>query len=137
MGLIAGATAVAQLLPALKSTLGRWLEDKDQVNAIAAEWEQSALSVMRETDAAQIEVNKLDAKSGNLWQSGWRPYAGWGSVTLFLVAHGAPLMAALFGFPEVAATVHKYADPAADTLLMGMLGMTSYRTVERMRGKRT
>ena len=137
MGLIAGATAVAQLLPALKSTLGRWLDDKDQVNAIAAEWEQNALSALQATDQAQVSLNLADAKSGNLWQSGWRPYAGWGSVTLFLVAHGAPLMAALFGFPEVAETVHKYADPAADTLLMGMLGMTSYRTVERMRGRPT
>lgn len=35
---------------------------------------------------AQIEVNKIDAKSGNLFQAGWRPSIGWiGSISLGLM----------------------------------------------------
>jgi hypothetical protein len=32
------------------------------------------------TDLAQVEVNKIEAASSNLFVSGWRPAVGWGGV---------------------------------------------------------
>ena len=88
------------------------------------------------TDARQVEVNKVEAASTNMFVAGWRPFAGWvcgaGLAYTFIVRPLLPWVVALFGFtvPEL---------PAIDgdalmTLLLGMLGLGGLRTVEKVRG---
>ena len=71
-------------LPILDKVLDRVIPDKSSrdkaKNELAMLRENGELEAMRlEFQAlnAQAEINKADAQSGNWWQSGWRPAAGW------------------------------------------------------------
>ena len=78
----------------------------------------------------QIEINKEDAKSGNFWQSGWRPFIGWicglGLAYQFLV------------YPILIAWQPKIVQLDMGTLLTllgGLLGLGALRTQEKLKGK--
>jgi len=78
---------------------------------------------------AQIKLNTEEAK-GNWFQSGWRPATGWICVAGFAVNFLISPLAAGVGVDI----------PQADTstmlpVLMGMLGLGSLRTVERIKNK--
>ena len=88
-------------------------------------------------DARQVEVNNVEAASASVFVAGWRPFAGWvcgaGLAYTFIVRPLLPWVVNLFG-----ATVPEL--PAIDgdalmTLLLGMLGLGSLRTVEKVGGK--
>ena len=97
-----------------------------------AELEQSGdLAVI----AGQVEINKIEAASGDRFVNGWRPFVGWvcgGGLALQIVI--LPMLSgfsALFG--------HPMAMPILDvslltTLLVGMLGLGGMRTVEKLQG---
>jgi len=85
-------------------------------------------------DLGQIEVNKAEAASGNAFASSWRPLAGYvcviGLAYQFVVQ---PLLAWGSGMWTVPPP------PQIDmgdllTLLGGMLGLSTLRTAERMKG---
>lgn len=83
----------------------------------------------------QAEINKEEAKSTNIWVSGWRPFIGWvcgsGLAVQFLVGPMATFLAGLMG--------HVLLFPVLDmgtllTLLLGMLGLGGMRTYEKIKG---
>ena len=115
-------------------------EDKAKLNIELIQVQQSA--IFKQLDTAvqlgqqQTDVNKVEAASTNIFISGWRPFIGWicgtGLGTQFLVAPLFTWVAALAG--------HPIAFPSLDmgtlvTLLLGMLGLGSMRTVEKLQGK--
>lgn len=84
----------------------------------------------------QADVNKVEAASTDKFTSRWRPFIGWvcgtGLAVQFLVGPLFTWGAALSG--------HAIAFPQLDmgtllTLLLGMLGLGSMRTVEKLNGK--
>lgn len=83
----------------------------------------------------QNEVNKIEAADTNLFKSGWRPFSGWccglGLAYQFIVFPLLSWVAVAKSWPI---------PPPLDiellmTLLFGMLGLGSLRTVERIKGK--
>ncbi len=83
----------------------------------------------------QLDINKIEAASASAFTSGWRPFIGWvcgtGLAVQFLVAPILTWAAALAGHPVVF--------PSLDmgtlmTLLLGMLGLSGMRTVEKLNG---
>jgi hypothetical protein len=84
-----------------------------------------------ETDLAkaQIDVNKEDAKSGNFWQSGWRPFIGW--------ICGCGLGYQFLVYPILVAFVPKIVQLDMGTLLTllaGLLGLGAMRSNEKIKG---
>ena len=85
---------------------------------------------------AQIEVNKVEASSPNMFVAGWRPFIGWvGGVTLFYAGLGEPLLRfiASVGFD------YSGSFPVVDTtitlqVLTAMLGLGGMRTYEKFKG---
>ncbi len=93
------------------------------------------LEAMRaETDLAkgQMEVNKTEALNANLFVSGWRPFIGW--------CCGAIFIANFFVIPVLAWASPIWNIPPPPrlevgevmTVLGGMLGLGSLRTVEKV-----
>lgn len=86
--------------------------------------------IRQRPDEAQIEINKLDAQSSNIFQAGWRPFIGWvcgiGCAYAFVVA---PILNQVFKLP-----VAELSTAELMTLLISMLGMTSTRTYEKIKG---
>ena len=85
----------------------------------------------------QLEVNKVEAASPDLFRGGWRPAVGWtcvaGLAYQFLVQPILPWLVTALG-----GTVPPL--PAIDNevlfvLLTGMLGFGGMRTAERLKGK--
>lgn len=83
----------------------------------------------------QNEVNKIESADPNLFKSGWRPFSGWccglGLAYQFIVFPLLSWVAVAKSWPI---------PPPLDiellmTLLFGMLGLGSLRTVERIKGK--
>jgi len=84
---------------------------------------------------AQIEVNKVEAASQNLFVAGWRPAVGW--VCAGAYAYSFVVQPFLLFFITV---LHWPVDiaqlPVLDmgelgVLLFGMLGLAGYRTFEK------
>jgi hypothetical protein len=116
------------LIAPVTGLLDKFIEDKDQKNALAHEISVMADKHAQEVALAQIEVNKAEAK-GNWFQSSWRPACAWVCVAGFGVNFLISPIAAAFGV-----TV-----PQADTgtmmpVLLGMLGLAGARTAERFKG---
>jgi len=82
----------------------------------------------------QMEINKVEAASPDLFRGGWRPFIGWicgaGLAYQFLLRPLLGWASAVRGWP---------APPTLEmdtllTLLLGMLGLGAYRTAEKLRG---
>lgn len=85
--------------------------------------------------AGQVEINKIEAASPNVFISGWRPAVGWvlaAGLAVMLVI--GPLMAwgsALAGRPMEQPTMPVEVIMALSTSLLGLSGM---RTWEKFKG---
>ena len=115
------------LIKPVTKLLDKWIPDADTKQKIAHEIATMSERHAQEIALAQIEVNKAEA-GGNWFQAGWRPATGWVCVAGFAVNFLISPLAAVFGV-----TI-----PQADTavmlpVLMGMLGLGTMRTYERVK----
>ena len=111
-----------------------WPDPKDQASA-------EALLIKTQMDAAlaqaqqQIDINKIEAGSTNVFVSGWRPFVGWVCGSAFALHFlFLPLLnwiAGLFGHSAIAIPFDM---ATLSTVLMGMLGLGTMRSVEKWRG---
>jgi len=89
------------------------------------------------TDLAkgQLEVNKVEAAHDSIYVSGWRPAVGWTCAAAFAYK----FVLAPAGAFAMAAAGHPIDLPVLDftemsTILLGMLGLSGMRTVEKIKG---
>jgi len=118
---------IEKFIAPVTNLLDKFIPDADTKQKIAHEIATMSERHAQEIALAQIEVNKAEAK-GNWFQAGWRPATGWVCVLGFAVNFLISPLAAGFGVDI----------PQADTstmlpVLMGMLGLGSMRTYERMK----
>jgi hypothetical protein len=129
-------------IPVIGKILDRVLPDKAATEAaklkvmeLAQNGELAVLAAETELAKAQVDVNKQEAASTNLFVSGWRPFVGWvcglGLASQFVVAPLFTWGSGLVGHPTTF--------PALDlstllTLLFGMLGLGALRTTEKING---
>lgn len=100
-----------------------------------AEAIQMMMDAAQKADAAQMEVNKVEAGSSSMFVAGWRPFVGWvcaaGCAWNWI---GLPV-----GVFIAAAIGHRLDLRPADLsemlpLLLGLLGMGGLRTFEKTQG---
>ena len=116
---------VASLVGPVSNLLDKFVEDKDQKNALAHEIATMSERHAQQIALEQIEVLKLDAK-GNWFQSSWRPLIGWiCGLSLAINYMVSPIMAG-FGvdIPQADMTVMM-------PLLFGMLGISGLRSFDK------
>tara|TARA_R110000823_G_scaffold199628_6_gene330720 strand:- start:2890 stop:3300 length:411 start_codon:yes stop_codon:yes gene_type:complete len=129
------ATAiVGTLVDPISNLLSEFIVDKDKQADIAYK-----IATMAEQNAhaqvlAQLEINKAEASSESLFKGGWRPACGW--LTVF--ALGINYVIIPMGGPIIEAYTPIIMQPLDMTvmlpLLMGMLGLTGARTLEKTKG---
>lgn len=83
----------------------------------------------------QIEVNKIEAANASIYVSGWRPAVGWTCAAAFAYK----FVLAPAGAFAMAASGHPIDLPVLDftemsTILLGMLGLSGMRTMEKCKG---
>ena len=124
------------LIGPVTGLLDKFIEDKDQKNALAHEIATMAEKQAHEIALAQIEVNKIEAQSPSLFKSGWRPFLGWVCAAAFayhflmqpLVVFGL----AYGGYDPI--DLPEFDMGSMMTVLMGMLGLGGLRTYEKQKG---
>jgi len=96
---------------------------------------QAELDAAQASDAAQGAVNLEEAKSSSLFVSGWRPAVGW-ACTIGLVwdvlVHPMAAWACAVWAPSI--TVPTIDTSVIVPMLMGLLGLGTMRTVEKIKG---
>ena len=117
------------LIGPVTGLLDKFIPDADQKAKLAHDIATMSEKHAQEIALAQIKVNEAEAK-GNWFQSSWRPAIAWVCVLGFLVNFLVSPICAGFGVVI----------PQADTgtmlpVLLGMLGLGTMRTVERLKGK--
>jgi hypothetical protein len=95
-----------------------------------AELELKLLELENTSMNAQLEVNKTEAASANIFVAGWRPFIGWTcGLALFYNYLVRPLVNGLSALElPVLDMTELY------PLILGMLGIAGMRTAEKFRG---
>ncbi len=124
------------LIGPVSGLLDKFIEDKDQKNALAHEIATLAEKQAHEAALAQVEVNKQEAQHRSIFVSGWRPFTGW--VTSFALAYHFILTPFIL-FATALAGVEVPELPTFDmetltTILLGMLGLGGLRSFEKFKG---
>jgi len=126
---------IDKLIGPVTSLLDKFIEDKDQKNALAHEIATMSERHAQELAKAQLEVNKAEAQHRSLFVSGWRPAVGWccvfGMMGNFMVIPFANFVLALL---EINVKVPLIDTATMMPVLMGMLGLGAMRTYEKKAG---
>ncbi len=96
--------------------------------------ELAQLTADTQLATGQIETNKVEAVSEHIFISGWRPFIGW-QCGIALGYHFVlqPFLAFVFASFNHPVTLPVFDMNTLDTILMGMLGLGSLRTVEKIK----
>jgi len=124
------------LIGPVTGLLDKFVEDKDQKNALAHEIATLAEKQAHEAAMAQVATNQAEAKHKSVFVAGWRPFIGW-TCGVALAYHFVLTPLILFGVSV--AGIEIPALPAFDmdslmTVLLGMLGLGGLRTYEKSKG---
>jgi len=117
-----------QLIGPITGLLGKFVEDKDQKNALAHEIATLAQKEAHKNAALQLDVNKVEAAHKSLYVAGWRPFIGWccGLGLLYSVLL-APLLDIWFEMPVIDSSILM-------PTMTGMLGLGALRSYEKVKG---
>ena len=120
------------LIGPVTGLLDKFIEDKDQKNALAHEIATMSEKHAQELAMAQIEVNKAEASNHSMFVSGWRPAVGWvctiGLATNYLFV---PVCNFILTINKHPITVPPLDLSEMMPVLLGMLGLGGLRTYEK------
>ena len=126
---------IQSLINPISSILDKFIPDADEKARLAHEIATMADKHSHEIALAQIEVNKIDQQSQSKFKSWWRPAVAWVCVIAF-AWHFVLQPLLVFAFAVAGVTI---ASPEFDmfsllTVLGGLLGIGTMRTVEKGKG---
>jgi len=126
---------VMGLAKPLTDLVSEYIIDKDKAAELSHKVAVMAAEHAHAEVMAQVQTNTEEAKSGSLFVAGWRPAAGWtcvlGMAMNFLVT---PLFGPIISaaFPEVQMVPLDLS--VMLPVLLGMLGLTAARSIDKKNG---
>ena len=124
---------IDRLISPISTLLDKVIPDKDLKEKLAHDIATMAERHSHDIIKAQIEVNKTEAAHKSLFVSGWRPAVGWtcclGLAGNFLIIPFSNFVMALAGSDIVIPLIDV---STMMPVLMGMLGLGTMRTVEKI-----
>ena len=105
----------------------------DNVDRFTLDKEEKA-NLIAEINKAQLEVNKVDAGSTNIFVSGWRPFVGWtcGIALCYHFVFQPFLVFLLYSFGyQIDLPVFNM--ETLTTILLGLLGLGGMRSLEKVK----
>ena len=123
------------LIGPVTGILDKVIEDKDQKAALAHELATMADKLSHEQQLAQIEVNKAEALSRNVFIAGWRPFVGWTcGLALFYTYLVQPITTFILAQTDTLVHLPNVDLSAMMPVLLGMLGLGGLRSWEKYKG---
>lgn len=135
---------VAALIPAVASIIDKLIPDphaaaeaKLKALEMAQKGELAELDAAVQLAAGQLEVNKAEASSGDAFTSRWRPTIGYvlGAALAFQYLLNPLLMWANAVFGWAVSTPNIVIDDHMWELVLGMLGLAGWRTLDKIKAK--
>jgi hypothetical protein len=123
------------LIGPVTGLLDQFIEDKDQKAKLAHDLATMAERHAQELAKGQLEINKAEAQSRNIFVAGWRPFIGW-TCGIALAWHfiGVPVtMFFVSWFGIDIPDLPQFDMDALMTILLGMLGLGGLRTFEKVK----
>ena len=124
---------IQALIGPVTGLLDKFIEDKDQKNALAHEIATIAEKQAHEAQLAQVEVNKQEAQHRSIFVAGWRPFVGW-VCGIALAYHFVLAPIILFSVSIIGVQIPELPSFNMETLttvLLGMLGLGGLRSFEK------
>jgi len=129
------------LIPAISKLLDRIIPDPQaRENAKLALTQAENSQALQEMQAAlaadqsQTAIDQEEAKSANLFVSGWRPFIGWVCGAAFAYHFIAqPVLAFIIANSGGKVVLPDFDMQELTTVLMGMLGLGGLRTIEKLK----
>jgi phenylpyruvate tautomerase PptA (4-oxalocrotonate tautomerase family) len=127
---------LGKLVDPVSNILDKVIEDKDQKAKLAHEIATMAERHAQELAKGQIDINKEEAKSRNIFIAGWRPFVGWTcGLALFWHFLGLPVTLFVTGWFNLQhPPLPEFDMQSLMTVLLGMLGLGGMRTFEKFKG---
>jgi len=130
-----------QLIPPISELLDRIIPDPDareraKIELVKAENAQSLqqMQLALQADQSQTQINQVEAQNPHLFVSGWRPFIGWVCGVAFAYHFIVqPLLAFAIANAGGEVKLPAFQMQELSTVLMGMLGLGSLRTIEKIR----
>mgnify|MGYP006193007313 FL=1 len=125
---------ISSLVGPISTLLDKSIADKDLREKLSHEIATMAERHSQEQVMAQIAVNQEEAKNNSLFVSGWRPAVGWtcclGLAGNFILIPMGNFVMTLAGSDVLIPLIDV---STMMPVLLGMLGLGSMRTVEKIR----
>ena len=125
---------IESLIGPVAGLLDKFIEDKDQKNALAHQIATMSERHAQELAKGQLEVNKAEAASTSLFVAGWRPAVGWvcvlGMASNFVLI---PMVNFILALVESTITVPLIDTSTMMPVLLGMLGLGAMRSAEKIK----
>lgn len=129
------STLLPLITPIIGKVLGKVLPgESEDIRLKRLEIEGELIKELSEANNKQLEINKVEASSDNLFKSGWRPTVAWMGVFGLGYTVFGPLVdyiLQLAGLP----TLPRFDSEELTAILMGLLGLGGYRTFEKIKKK--
>jgi len=123
------------LIGPVSALLDKFIEDKDQKNALAHEISTLASKQATELAKGQLAVNAVEAAHKSLFVAGWRPFTGWVcGVSLAYHFILAPLIEWILVLSGNTLDLPEFDFSQLSTIVMGMLGLAGARSYEKTKG---
>ena len=117
---VSGVTAIGNVLDGLFTSTDEKLTH-----------EEIRIRLAQQPDLAQVELNKVEAQHRSIFVAGWRPFLGWvggvGLANMFLINPWIQWLTSKPG-PNLPQDIIM-------ELVLGMLGLGTLRTIEKIQGK--
>ena len=99
-------------------------------------WQLRVLEIAAQEATQQSQTNTAEAAHPSLFVSGWRPFVGWSCGFAFAwICFGQPLFSWTYVLiTKQPAPVVELPTEMLMTVLLGMLGLGTLRTLERIKG---
>jgi len=103
------------------------------VNAVGDQINKKA-ELETQSDSNQVEINKAEASTSNLFIAGWRPFCGW-ICSLSLAYHALLQPFIIFIFQLFGKTIPmpSFDESTLTNILYGLLGLGTLRTIEKLK----
>jgi hypothetical protein len=130
------ASLLPSLLPIVGDVVSRFLpEDKEAAAKAKREIEAELTTHLAKIDLAQLEINKNEAASRNLFVAGWRPFIGWTcGVALAYTYVLQPILVFILAQSGYLVQLPQMDLSVMMPVLLGMLGLGGLRSFEKFKG---
>jgi hypothetical protein len=127
---------IPAMLQAGFGIIDKIIPDADAKNRAREAWQIKVLEIAAAESQQQSAVNQQEAAHASVFVSGWRPAVGWVCATAFFwLCVGQPLFSWVYVLAtKQPAPVIALPTELLMTTLLGMLGLGTLRTLERIKG---